>query len=606
MSDAPDSVKLKVVESAADGTEKNREIIFKVAGEGAGLESNAVVSTQETENGFLALGAIDPPYPPDSLCRIFEHSNSLRQCVDAYVTNIESFGFRLDPLIDFESSEADEQIADAIWLSRGGGSDRPSDQEVAEKKKEMVAEAVMEKASLLRFFGQVGLDLNLTSLRKRKRGDQEVQGNAYWEILRSKSGEPARFVHVPAQTVRLMPLDPRIVTVREKVRSSVFAYTEKPARKRFRKYVQMINGMPTVYFKQFGDPRTYSKKTGDEIRDPESHQWDSGDGPATEIIHFEIYSPRSAYGVPRWIGALLSVLGSRSAEEVNYYYFENKAVPPLAILVSGGRLAEEAIPRLETFIKENLQGSTKSFHKIMILEAEGEKGGGTAGNVKIEIKPLTEAMIQEELFSKYDERNIDKVGEAFRLPRILRGQSKDFNRATSLSALRFGEEQVFQPERDEFDAWINREIFPLLNSRYWIFRTNAPLTRDPERMTEMVVKLVEVGVLTPNEGRLLAGDIFNRDFREIREDWGRQPLKMTLAGIKGGNGQKGADGMALDVVGGNDLDKMRDGDGRETVMFKVANLQALRDLCDQRLSDIDDHLLAQDLEAFPEMDELEE
>src|SRR5688572_32302099 len=38
---------------------------------------------------------------------------------------------------------------------------------------------------------------------------------------------------------------------------------------------------------------------------------DADDGPATEIIHFAIPSSRSPYGVPRWIGSLLSVLGSR-------------------------------------------------------------------------------------------------------------------------------------------------------------------------------------------------------------------------------------------------------------------------------------------------------
>ena len=54
------------------------------------------------------------------------------------------------------------------------------------------------------------------------------------------------------------------------------------------------------------------------------------DGPATEILHFRVHNPRSAYGVPRWIGNLLAVLGSRQAEEVNFLYFENKSVPPLA------------------------------------------------------------------------------------------------------------------------------------------------------------------------------------------------------------------------------------------------------------------------------------
>jgi hypothetical protein len=41
------------------------------------------------------------------------------------------------------------------------------------------------------------------------------------------------------------------------------------------------------------------------------------DGPALELIHFAVHSPRSPYGVPRWVGTLLAVLGSRQMEEVN-------------------------------------------------------------------------------------------------------------------------------------------------------------------------------------------------------------------------------------------------------------------------------------------------
>ena len=71
-----------------------------------------------------------------------------------------------------------------------------------------------------------------------------------------------------------------------------------------------------------------------------------------------------------------SAFGARlpSAEEVNYLYFENKSVPPLALLVSGGRLSESAVPRIERFIEENLKGK-QGFHKILILEAESNSSG---------------------------------------------------------------------------------------------------------------------------------------------------------------------------------------------------------------------------------------
>jgi hypothetical protein len=43
---------------------------------------------------------------------------------------------------------------------------------------------------------------------------------------------------------------------------------------------------------------------------------------------------------------------------------------------------------------------------------------------------------------------------------------------------------------------------------------------------------VRVGVLTPEEGRFLAGDIFNREFRKIGDDWTKRPITLTLAGVQ--------------------------------------------------------------------------
>ena len=297
-----------------------------------------------------------------------------------------------------------------------------------------------------------------------------------------------------------------------------------------RRYVQALGGA-SVYFKALGDPRVVSRTTGAMFGDLAAlRRADPNDGPATELMHFAIHWPRSAYGVPRWVGALLDVMGSRQMEEVNYLYFENKSVPPLALLVSGGRLTESAVPRIERFIEENLKGKN-AFHRILILEADGGAGDSKA---TIELRPLTSAQQQDALFQDYDERNIDKVGSAFRLPRLLRGESKDFNRATAESALRFAEDQVFQPERDEFDFLMNQKLLADMGIRFWRFRSQTPVTRDPERMTEMVERLVRVGVLTPEEGRLLAGDIFNREFRKIGDDWTKRPITLTLAGIQTG------------------------------------------------------------------------
>ncbi|MFZ5787446.1 MAG: phage portal protein [Acidobacteriota bacterium] len=496
---------------------------------------------EDLSAAFVSAGALEPPYDPEALCLLTEHSNSLRQNVDAYATNIDGFGHRFEPAIDFDADDAEGRIADSIYIERMAARDRgelpadaalqPTAEEVAERMRELVQLARLERAHLESFFDFCCFDHSFVDLRRRTRQDLEVTGNAFWEVLRDGRGEIARLVYVPSYSVRLLPLDETPVEVEDRVRVSSVSFDKVSTRRRLRRYVQ-IQGVERVYFKSLGDPRIVSRRTGRVFDDAGSlGDTDPTDGPATELVHFSVHSPRSPYGVPRWVGTLLAVLGSRQMEEVNYLYFENKSVPPLALLVSGGRLSEASVPRIERFIEENLKGKA-NFHKILILEAEGGSGTSETTRAKIELRPLTDAQQQDALFQLYDERNIDKVGSAFRLPRLLRGESKDFNRATAESALRFAEDQVFQPERDEFDFLMNRRLLADMGIRFWRFRSQTPVTRDPERMTDMVEKLVRVGVLTPEEGRLLAGDIFNREFRKLGDDWTKRPITLTLAGIQ--------------------------------------------------------------------------
>ncbi len=411
---------------------------------GAMPDSNARSSVDENERLFVEAGAIVPPYDPEALCLLLENSNSLRQNIDAYVTNIDAFGHRFEPVIDLDADDADQRIANAIYVERLAAKEAerddpvvqakplvPTAAEVTARKKEVAETIRMERSRLETFFDFCCVDLSFVTLRRRTRQDIETLGNGYWEVLRNASGEIVQFVYVPGFTMRLLRLDPEPVPVDMKVKVSDLAFDAVTVPRRFRRYVQILETQ-VVYFKEFGDPRILSRKTGELVPSVEElRRRDPSDGPATEILHFKLHNPRSAYGTPRWIGNLLAVLGSRQTEEINFLYCENKSVPPLALLVSGGRLSKSSIPRIEDFIENHIKGK-RNFFKVLVLEAEPAQGApefAHSGRMRIELKPLTSAQQQDDLFSSYDERNIDKVGQAFRLPRLLRGDIRDFNRS---------------------------------------------------------------------------------------------------------------------------------------------------------------------------------
>jgi len=50
-------------------------------------------------------------------------------------------------------------------------------------------------------------------------------------------------------------------------------------------------------------------------------------------------------------------------------------------------------------------------------------------------------------------------------------------------------------------------------------------------MAEIIRNLSNASVLVPEEGRELAADVFNREFRKIEAQWVKQPMQMTLASI---------------------------------------------------------------------------
>ncbi len=433
------------------------------------------------------------------------------------MTNVDAFGHRFEPKIDMDEPDTEERLSEA------GIQDVQGFRKALRK----------EKRWLENFFEFCCAEMSFTTLRMITRQDLEVLGNGYWEVLRNGEGKLAQFVYVPAFTVRLMPLCKEFVDVNERVCEEDLKFETVQLRRRFRKYVQIVDSK-AVYFKELGDPRIISRRTGSVCKSIEHlKRLDSEDEPATELLHFRIHSPRCPYGVPRWIGNLLAVMGTRQAEEVNFLYFENKSVPPLAILVSGGRLSQESIPRLETFVEQNIRGK-RNFHKILILEAEppGEsKDVQHTGRLRIELKPLTDAQQKDALFMRYDERNFDKVGQSFRLPPFLRGDIRDLNRATAFASLAFAEVQVFEPIREDFDFIMNRKILTDLEAQYHQFKSNAPVNRDPATTAEIIRNLSNANALPFNKAQELLEEVFNRPFPRSKESWAKKPLPLALAGI---------------------------------------------------------------------------
>jgi PBSX family phage portal protein len=506
---------------------------------------------------LLEHGGVAPPYDPETMITIFENSDGLYPNVSAYQTNIDSFGHDFEPLIDPDADGAEDLVFNALFLesAEGGGKPKAPDPEAVEERLATLRDEIaIERFRADAFFEMCCADESFVELRRRTRMDLETTGNAYWEIIRDKKGRPSQFVMAPTRTMRLTRQQSKFVEVEEFARTSPLKRAPQTRKRRFRRFIQVTHsahgreGLASfahTYFKEYGDPRVLSATTGryfesvEEMRSEENEGEDAVE--ANEILHFKIPFPGTAYGVPRWVGNLLAVLGNRQAGEVNFAYFDNKTVPPLALIVSGGRITQSAKDAIQTFLREEIKGR-QNFHKVLIIEGVPAQAAGAQpanqhdGQMKIDLKPLTDAQQKDGLFLKYDERNLDKMGMSFRLPRLLRGDVRDFNRATANAALEFADTQVFGPERDAFDWIINRRIMIPAGFGLVRFVSRGVQTRDPATIAEIMEKLAKTGGLVPADVRRLSTMVLGVDLPDIDERWTTRPVTLSTSGGGAGVG----------------------------------------------------------------------
>lgn len=438
---------------------------------------------------------IPPPYNLKELKHIAEYSTILQQCVDAYKTNIVGFGFEMKYSKDINSDEVDS-----------------AEKTAADKEWQQLEE----------FIKYIHFDESAETLLGFSIEDREKTGNGYIEVIRDGAGKPAGIEHMASEYVRVCSLSEPIEVPYNYFESGKLKKMER--QKRFRKYVQIINGK-RVFFKEYGDPRILNSETGEyDEKTPFEKQ-------ANEVVHFKIGS--GAYGKPRWIGHIVNLYGARKAEELNFMYFKQGRHVPAAITIENGMLSEDSYKQLQDYMN-GLEG-VENAHKFLLLEAEGiAKGKNIQGDeeitpVKVEIKSLAEILQQDALFLEYDQKSRDKLRSAFRLPPLYTGEAQDYNKATADTARKITEEQVFQPERKLITGKLNALFLNDLEIHKVELQLKGPDFRDPIEIAKVLTPFINAGAVSPNDLRDLAGRILGKTLEEWPEEEYSRPIGKNTA-----------------------------------------------------------------------------
>lgn len=463
-------------------------------------------------------GVVEPPYPLLNLLMLRENSTELGQCVDAMVTNIDSFGYRL------------------------------SEVKMKEEDREKNSDAILkEKSEISAFLNQVNFDENITKLRKETRKNIEDCGNAYWELIpyMGKNGISS-INRLKPQHIRMTNLDKRSTDV------DLLYYDEytkqiesRKMKKKFRRFVQIVGNKKT-YFKEYGDPRNISCEDGKVIAEKDLPEAKKKGILANAVTHFKIGSDRTPYGIPRYIGNLFSIYGSRAADEINFITFQNNNIPSMLVMVSNGQMTEDSISRIQEFIDTKIKGSNNRS-SFLILEAEpADDTSLNPGTMKLETKDLTSAQTEDQLFQEYDKNNADKVRRCFRLPPILVGKADDYGKDTAQESRKFADEQIFSPEREDFDVFMNRLLVANFSMKFHTFKSNSANLTNSEDLVKVLSTGEKTGGVTPNLSREILGDVLNREVPRYENDDTpfdpNIPLSYSLVELSrvvGGNEQTG-------------------------------------------------------------------
>ena len=443
---------------------------------------------------------IDPPLSLGELSVLAEFSTELRQTCDAMAVGVDGFGHRLllRPMTEDQKKSLQKQIDE-------------------------------EEDFLNHFFNYPNSEESFVKLRRESTQEKELTGNSYWELVPGLT-DPKKYSainRINAATIRITKADRLITRMGLNYIRGDLSIGTKFFQKKFRRFVQII-GTKKVFFKQFGDPRVIDKRNGEVAEQNLDPQFR-----ANELFHFKIESRRpTPYGMPRFTGNIISIKGSRQADETNIITLMNNNIPSFAILANGGMLTQGSVDRIREFVDTQIKGSS-NYSKWLILEGESTHDGLSSPNsIKIEIVPLTRAQHQDMLWQSYDENNAKKLRRNFRIAPILVGASENYDRATAQVSEALTEKYVFNPEREEIDREINK-IMLAQGIRFWIFKSNSPNVTNDEDLVRILTGAERSGALTPRIARMLLEDILNRDlpgFDNLPEGFSPDvPFSFTLA-----------------------------------------------------------------------------
>jgi len=459
-------------------------------------------------------------YDPKKLQTLIKSSPSLRPCIDAMVSNIVGGGVSIqkrdvDPTVDLPPNVKKEVDILEEYLANISYNVSFS---------EFLEELVCDYQSFNEFF--VGFRY-FTDSSKNK-------------ILLEAYRVPCTQVRVLKEE-SIMRVEDEIIrggSVRKIKREKSYKryLWEKPEYYKMGGKNQQATSSDSVYrhkqfFVEWGSPEIIDKYSGL----PTTNKKDI----AEELYHYRDIDDSTSYGEPIWANQMASIIGQIEAESINLETFKENLIPSLAILMSDMKYSRGDIEQLRRQMS-NRGGNHAKPSKILMLRAVTRsqmgittkelEGNAPARNGKVEFVKLNDVERKELLFGDYVKKCETQIRQAFRLPPILLGQSADYNRATSHSAIQMAEDQIFKPYRRSLEDFINNVLLKHigLKDRTCKIVFNAFNHFDKIELMSIFETAYRMGGVSPNMAVKALNTAIDMDFQAFPEPYGTTPINKPV------------------------------------------------------------------------------
>ena len=198
-----------------------------------------------------------------------------------------------------------------------------------------------------------------------------------------------------------------------------------------------------------------------------------------ELVHVtnSLISTDPFYGVADILPALSAMLGDNAANEYNWQFFENNAIPRYAVTISGGKVSEAVANSVKDFFNREIQGRA---HRTVVLPLPRDM---TATFQALD------ATQNDASFIQFKKLNREEIAAVHSIPPSEIGLWESANKANSSQQARNYFRKVIQPYQVRVEAMMNRILQHGLGLSGVRFKfRNVEYTDDQERATVAYTK----------------------------------------------------------------------------------------------------------------------